>query len=789
MTENSPVSRTPQHEIRRRLISVFCLIAVIAVGFLIRASVIGLPSVQPENRAYLRDENGDPYLTEMDSYYYLRKAREMAERGQVEWMADRGTDPLIGQREPSETAGVRIPLGLSALAYLVWRYFLSFLGVSLTQTAVWMGPVLGALAAWPAFHYVKKRTSLIGGITAGLLVGCAIPFVNHTCAGFFDTDMVLAALPLTAVFAHMDAMRSTETRRQIGYACLSAAVFTLTGFFWRAYYAYYLLAAAGTALSLPFLLIPARSRKRGLTALRGGLFSLLISALFFLLFFGPDSLKAVFSSTRDYQAVRNSTDAMPYVFAFTEEMRPLRLFPGEGVFSFLKADNGSVLGRLGGLIPAALAAARLPAVLAVGRKECKSGGESVRAAEDGIALTLEAVFLGLWAAAGIYLASTGRRFAETAVLPVCILCGLTTGTVFQSATREKSGHRHIAGILCAAVSAAAVIPMILGAGASAGSPRFFVTDSRDSAMAYIRDHTPENAAVASWWDEGYFTEYRAERRTLADGGTDSGAMDWFLAKALLTDDPNLMKGILRMLNGTGTDSLGMLTRHGLTQAEAANELIRILSMDRAEAEKEIRDLNLPPALSEMIYPEASNPLLLSLGTDLLSKLNALEYYAYWDPEERASHSSSFISFSTGSARMENGTVRIETDNAFFSLVLRENGQGKADVFYDQEGDLVIPRHVRVWEDGILIRSVDRGNAPLSVVIIKDGDEYSGALCSEEYCDSMIMRLLVCEDRETDGITWLGTWYSGAEDTCSGAQRRLNYKNQFSWANQVWRITE
>ena len=208
--------------LKRIVLPGLMLLALFAVAFLIRATANSLPVAEPREQSFFQDENGIPYLPEIDSYYYLRKAREMAETGEIRWTSDRNQDPMIGQKGYDLERGIVMPLGLSAAAALLWRFFLSAFGVSLTKTAFWMGPVFGAAAAVPAFLYVLKRTNLWGGCAAGLLAGCALPFVLHTLKGWFDTDMMLSILPMTAVLAQIRFLAASSGKRRWAFGVLSA---------------------------------------------------------------------------------------------------------------------------------------------------------------------------------------------------------------------------------------------------------------------------------------------------------------------------------------------------------------------------------------------------------------------------------------------------------------------------------------------------------------------------------------------------------------------------------------
>ena len=87
------------------------ILLVLLIAFLVRFIPASLLSVPEANRGNYLDEDGIPYLTEMDSYFYLRFASEMAETGTAFLYNQRGEDPLIGSRS-GEDSGLRSPIFL-----------------------------------------------------------------------------------------------------------------------------------------------------------------------------------------------------------------------------------------------------------------------------------------------------------------------------------------------------------------------------------------------------------------------------------------------------------------------------------------------------------------------------------------------------------------------------------------------------------------------------------------------------------------------------------------------------
>ena len=68
-------------------------------------------------------------------------------------------------------------------------------------------------------------------------------------------------------------------------------------------------------------------------------------------------------------------------------------------------------------------------------------------------------------------------------------------------------------------------PAILTANANL-SPTFVTNDWKD-AMQWLKENTPKDAVVASWWDYGYYITTLGERKTLADNAT---LNDWQIRK-------------------------------------------------------------------------------------------------------------------------------------------------------------------------------------------------------------------------------------------------------------------
>jgi dolichyl-diphosphooligosaccharide--protein glycosyltransferase len=80
-----------------------------------------------------------------------------------------------------------------------------------------------------------------------------------------------------------------------------------------------------------------------------------------------------------------------------------------------------------------------------------------------------------------------------------------------------------------------------------GSNFAMATDDWPNALKWIKDNTPKDSVVASWWDYGYWVQTLGERKTLADNAT---------------VDTNIIANIARMLLSSPDDAWKMLKDMG-----------------------------------------------------------------------------------------------------------------------------------------------------------------------------------------------------------------------------------
>jgi len=147
---------------------------------------------------------------------------------------------------------------------------------------------------------------------------------------------------------------------------------------------------------------------------------------------------------------------------------------------------------------------------------------------------------------GIYFSSAFVRLEIFGSISVIILSSIGISILISKIL--KAGHKPTSAVtkisFLAIIVALLMVPMIYPetnwANNNKGLPitvlnsgtHFNIsTNDWSDAMQWLKENTPEDAVIASWWDYGYWISTLAERKTLADNST---LLDWQIRKIAAT---------------------------------------------------------------------------------------------------------------------------------------------------------------------------------------------------------------------------------------------------------------
>ncbi len=156
-----------------------------------------------------------------------------------------------------------------------------------------------------------------------------------------------------------------------------------------------------------------------------------------------------------------------------------------------------------------------------------------------VAMRPTALFLAPFLMLFISSVKLGTRMSMFGGAPVALGVALPLCWAGNRLLRDKSWRRAgLAGLL-AALTLLLVWPYIYGRYSSylRLSPTPVLSRAHCMALERMRDKSPADSVIWTWWDWGYAANYYALRKTFADGGRHSGEYVFTLGLVLTTDNP------------------------------------------------------------------------------------------------------------------------------------------------------------------------------------------------------------------------------------------------------------
>jgi len=207
--------------------------------------------------------------------------------------------------------------------------------------------------------------------------------------------------------------------------------------------------------------------------------------------------------------------------------------------------------------------------------------------EEEIDIKLAVLFL-LWIAASIYAAAKGARFVLLLVPPVAIGIGITFGFLHKTlssiiAKLTKTNKAFVAVMLFLVFSYYLIEP-VKGGINTAKNYLPNVNDRWWDALTKIKENSKPDAIINSWWDFGHWFKYIADRRVTLDGSSQNHPQLHWLGKLLLTPDEKEAVGILRMLDCSGNrafETINKIKDNTPKSIKLLNKLVLVSNREQA----------------------------------------------------------------------------------------------------------------------------------------------------------------------------------------------------------------
>lgn len=472
----------------KRTLTFVLLSIIICVGLFVRLEDLRDWQQQPEIAFF----NGEPLLTTIDGYFYLRLARDLAEGNYHR------TDTLRTWPEPPKRPFP--PPLLSVITALLQKIST----VSLNWIGVLLPTVFGIFVIAPVFAIGRYYGGTTMGLTASLITVLSFGYLTRSSLGWFDTDCLNVFFTMAAIYYSIR-FSEIQTYKRYIYFILFLINYAFFLWWWHTTpQAVTVITLLPMLVSLFFFYRPT-TRREGLIFL--GTLSLLLS--FLLYWLGIDLPMRI---------INNLSQTFHYISKETNQFFPN---VSELVLEQHKASWHEFVATT---------------------IHSKTAFIAALAGTAGLILKKHKKFLFLLAPALLTCMTLlfSQRFIIFAVPVISLGFGYCISSIWQLRKRFPRT------VFLAPLFVVYVAAINLHTDMSKNFWQFNVGNVV-AGMNFVRENTPDNSILFARWDVGYPCQYWARRTTVADGGFHGGERSVYNSIPLAAESDRMAANFINFL--------------------------------------------------------------------------------------------------------------------------------------------------------------------------------------------------------------------------------------------------
>ncbi len=556
-----------------------------------------------------QDAAGQTYLSELDCWDWAKYTENVFHSGHV-------GDKVVDGKELNSF--MLAPSG----SYISWNNFLFYFSSFLYKVFSFINPaplfnflfylplfftaVFIVLLYLFCFYHWDNLTAVI----TSLFVGLSPIFLSRSCAGWFDTDIFNLLFPLLIVWSYLLACSASSVHLRTRHMCIAGfwvGLFCCTWQYWWFIATIIFVCEAYSMVNLVFIYW--QYKEENFALFRQRLFSLssflLFSSFWVIIFSGIQPLKDLYGQIQHAFNLNTSltVSIWPNVYSTVSELRKV------DIVSLAKSIGGVGLlflpvVSLGGLF-----------IFVFSKKKCT-------------VFQREAIVIMIfWFMSMCIACLKGIRFSMFIIVPL----GLSLGWGVSELCKYYKTKKIMLGYI-------AVIVIALMAGLFNNAYSLFrgtyplMGDTWYRALTQIKEYTPKEAIINSWWDFGDWFRVVANRRVIFDGQSQDMPQAYWMARVLITNNEKEAIRILRMLNNGGNKAFDIINEHIKDPIKSVIFLKKLLSCDILEAKNSLAKF-LPPLaakdVSKILFNKPDKAYFV-VDSTMQYKIFPISYIGNWD---------------------------------------------------------------------------------------------------------------------------------------------------------------
>jgi dolichyl-phosphooligosaccharide-protein glycotransferase len=731
------------NNISKRNISITLAIILIIflVGFALRVESVQISGIPSDEKAFYEDQNGLPYMYELDSYYNYRLTENYIDHGYLGDTLINGTEWDLHSYYPPGVP-MDYPPFIVYITTFIYKLVNLFVNTHLIVVCFWLPAFIGPLSGVIAYLFVRRFTNEYGAATAGILMATAPFYFTRTVPGWFDTDMFNIIFPLLIVWFFFEAIHSKNNIKRIIFTSLSVISMLLFAMAWDGWQYYFYL----IVLFSIFYIIWHKLRGGNIKHLLYVVGVFFTGTLLLIIIF-TGYLNVITLFVRPFQLLEmigsnNLWIPWPNIYISVSELaKPTleQVISGVGIAFF-----GGIFGFLW-----------IFRVLI---------NENLKKRFLDRMSWVFLSFLLLWTIIGFFALTEGSRFILLVIPPLVLSTGIMAGLcvsyldILKDSKKSNifKDRRNLTKIISIVIVLLFIIPAIANISASFSS---FVPGANDdlwTASQWINNNTTNDTIIISDWSYGHFFTAIANRSVGFDGrlgyietlpvrnynsayvfGNKSPgvAREYWIDRAFETGNESLSLGIFKMIATSG--DLGYLTMDnytknttktveilnnilGLNKDKALAVMTKNYSISRLEAQNVLK----------YTHPDNPRPFVLVTTNNMVNKGYWTFYFGSWDFNKIKGND---LTYTFGNIDINNNILN--TSNGILMNLKTGN----------TTWDGQIPYSAITIKDGNIEKRYLNKNSTFDVIINIDSNK---AIIIDEWFENSLFTKLVIEKRDS-----------------------------------------
>ncbi|MFH2019801.1 MAG: STT3 domain-containing protein [archaeon] len=626
----------------------------------------------------------ETYLGDIDSYFWLRYARNIEEKGQI---GDELKEGVPWDNHMQAPNGYGIPSNIYPYLEVYLHKFLKIFdsSVSLMRAAFLTPMFLSFIAIICAFFIGKKLSGNLAGFIAAILIAVNPTVLSRSLGS--DNDIVNTVFPLLIMLFVIYAFDSKNYKNAAIYGILAGISTAIYQLAWGGWWFMFLLIMAGGFMYLGYIVFYEYIGKQNITDLMNNkklklvftIMGFFIASTFIFLTMTGNSeefLRAIFNSPIKVITIQQASHGIslwPNVYTTVAELNT--------------ANISQVIGSVGGKIFMWLAL--LGTITALTNLESEKfrkinllyllGSaiyfliylEFASTSSMGIVFlvalialpllvglllssiyqykidSVHSIILAMWFIATIYSATKGVRFILLLIPAFVISFSVLLDNLVKWSAYFSSKALDL-NIWIPKTIFMLLVLIVLVQPVNSGISIAYnyipsVNDGWVESLEKIKTESQPDAIINSWWDFGHWFKYWADRKVTFDGASQDGPNAHWIGKVLITEDEDQAVSILRMLDCGGDKAGWELSLITNDTHEAVSIIYRLFKMDKDNARKELLKTVSPEQadrLMPLIFCEPPEDYFIT-SQDMVGKSGVWAHFGSWN-FERAKIYSYFV---------------------------------------------------------------------------------------------------------------------------------------------------